>query len=424
MSQANQTNQNFQLANKLEVPLGVVDFSDLKQMLFKSFIELKSMYKDFIPISFKSLNDNEIHRIRTLAGDKDAPDFLTRQNIYYLLFSIYQIDGVNILSDRDLFLNNLYTLVETLHPKLFVAISKQLYGVHERVSKAIRLVERYTIEPDSKWLWYALRDKSLVSEEVTGIKGTSSLGYNICHLLWIYYNRKEDEKNQFKQMWQCAKLVASVLNPKAVQKLNQQEELKEKEEQKRKEALVYGDDFSPKFKVESAEELIQQLEKDISGEKDIHDEIIERNLKYNKFKQKEQEAQFKKALPKRPKNYNPLLDYDPEEVSRKVDQFTQFQEALVNQYKNQKALDREHSSKSHKYYENQDLSEEDIKYFKELEKKVSKKAPEKSDQLMKKMMPGEAYEKLYDPEAYLEKVREKVDNPEIYTRYRTRKKDS
>lgn len=409
MSETLKVNDDFAIKNSLETPLGIVNFSDLKQLIFKCFIQLKSEYKKAFPIVFKSLNDNEIYRIKTLAGSPENPTYHEKINLYYFLYSIYSINNVNILGQREAFLNEMVPFIKSMHPKLFNFIMNELFQLGQRVNEAIKLVERYSLEPDSRWLWVSLRDKSLNSADITGITGTEKLGYNICQLLWTYFNRKEDEKLEFERMWSCAKLVASVINPKAIQKLNSHEENRKIEEKNRKEAIIYGKDYTPRFKIETREELVDELEKQMLGEKDEHDLIIERHLKkvkYNEMQQHRQANQSQKEMKNDGKN--PLVDYDEEAIAQKLEQNRLGKKVAEQALKGQreKLVDEmdDLRPKLNPHYATQQLTEEDIKI---LEKEAGVENLLKKSGMLDKFVPDQVQKKPIDPEIYLRKYRKK-----------------
>lgn len=400
---------NFKIKNTLEVPLGVVNFADLKQLLFKCFIELKAEYLGYLPISFKSLNDNEIHRIKTLAGNIENPKYQKRLKLYYFLFSLYSVDNVNLLEYRDAYMNNVLPFIESIHPKIFNLIMNELFKLGSRVVEAIKLVERYTFEPDSKWLWYSLKNSSLTSPEVTGINGTEKLGYNICQLLWIYFNQKEDEKQDFEKMWSCAKLIASVINPKVVQKLNSHEENKKIEEKNRREKIVLGETYKPKFKIQSREELVEELEKQMLGEKDEHDLYIENHMKkvkYESYKNQEKVIEKQKELKEQKKNL--LIDYDDKEIFKHFEELRKKQEEEKDQLQKEKenlvkSFDENlKSSHLNAHYAAQQLTDEDIyKIEQELDKKNKLEGLINSEEIIEKFTP----KKPIDPSIYLKKYR-------------------
>jgi len=405
-------NNEFLIKDSLEAPLGIVNFADLKQLIFKCFIQLKSEYKESFPIIFKSLNDNEIYRIKTLAGNPENPKYHEKINLYYFLYSIYSINNVNILGQREGFLNEMIPFIHSMHPKLFNYIMNELFKMGQRVNEAIKLVERYALEPDSRWLWISLRDKSLNSPDITGISGTDKLGYNICQLLWTYFNRKEDEKLEFEKMWSCAKLIASVINPKAIQKLNSHEENRKIEEKNRKEAIIYGKDYTPRFKIQSREELVDELEKQMTGEKDEHDLIIEKHMKkvkYNEMTQVRKVRESQKEMKK--KGENPLIDYDEDSISRKLEQRRmgkkQLEEGLKGQREKLVGEMDDLRPRLNPHYSTQQLSAQDIQ---EIEKGSNIENLLKDSGMLKNFVPPEVLNEIekkqpIDPELYLRKYR-------------------
>jgi len=405
------TKQEFEvenLQNSLEAPPGIVNFADTKQMIFKSFVQLQSYYRD-IPLIFKTLNDNELYKIKALSGNEENPQYLENLNTYYFLHSIYMIGDVNVLTNRQAFMTEARNLIKTFHPRVYNMILTELFKLGQRANESIKLVERYSFEPDSRWLWMSTKGTPLTAVAVSGIPGTVNLGYNICQLLWSYYNRVEDEKNDFDKMWASAKMIAAAINPKGIKKLNQADENRKKEEKAYRESIIYGKDYKPRFKVQSKEDLVDELEKQMSGVKDRHDEIIERYLKKGKYEKVKEQKMIEEKLQSYTKTKggkNLLVDYDPEAVRDQFKHKRLFEQELSEEIARQRTEELKHQEKiktsegGQAHYMSQQLTSEDMESFENegiIDHIAEKFNPNKEDETPPPM----------NPEVFINKMRRK-----------------
>lgn len=253
-------------------------YRDLENLIYKGFIPYKVQING-LNLVLKTVNDTEYERIKLMSGLDDDPRYVSYFNINYLFYSIFMIDGINILHSRE---NNYSDFIDVLQEfpsvffKNFFSIFEQLT---QRQNKCIIQVEQYVCEDESRYNWEFKKNLILNSTNHTSILGTEFLGINQFQRYWSILNIREDNKVKFKENYSLAKFLASFQDPKALRKIEQMDKTREEEEEKRKERIrVMGTEEEIKYlsdPTDTREGIVQALEKQMRGEKDDHDKFIE-----------------------------------------------------------------------------------------------------------------------------------------------------
>jgi hypothetical protein len=177
-------------------------------------------------------------------------------------------------------------------------------------------MEGFCYTSESRKKWKALRGLSPCSEEVTGIQGTSYIGLNIFQEDWMYLNRVLDEEEDYNREFSSALFIASASNPKGAKHTRNQHDshIKNIEDRRKKLAETgYIDvknwsDSGWAAPVDTAEELVAELDRQMKGMKDRHDRFIEEHLKRIKegAERKTREAEERIRASKRDYDMPPL----------------------------------------------------------------------------------------------------------------------
>jgi len=286
-------------------------YSDLEQILFRGFIQQRVKLGE-LNLVLKSVNLKEIESIESICGFTDEFDYDAKFASLYTGYSIYVIDGENILEgDRTKFIRTWSKEIKEL-PEAF--IQQLLVRVHElnmRSKSAFRLIEPYSYEDLSRYYWRAYKDRSLTSFEVTGVAGSEKLGFNEHQIYWMVLNRTEDSNIKYEGDWGFAKFIASSFNPKGVKSIDNSDKQRRKHEKERRERIKQQlhPDFQEQYiKVEawSAKELQKQLVDWVEGRKDLHDEMMEQfeNQQRNLWDKHQEELQ--EQIKKRQEEYEKI----------------------------------------------------------------------------------------------------------------------
>lgn len=277
----------------IEVPkdpeVNPIVYKDVEPVLFKGFLVAHATIND-VPVVFKSLNHHEFDRVNMVAGTlTDSP---ARFWSVFFAFSVFLFDGVNVLADRDRSMAQLAKLFDDLPRPARERITRPLSEINRRATNAIRLTEAFATEWQSRYRWMQLKGLDLTAPAVTGTDGTEKLGLNWGQLTWRAINQFEDLRDQYEREWENAKFIGSCMAGKGISKVYQQDnERRQKEKEARfarKDAIlreiilgenVVGENRQKNGAVmvvaHTAEELAEQLTKDLKGEKDFHDFVVD-----------------------------------------------------------------------------------------------------------------------------------------------------
>jgi hypothetical protein len=263
-------------------------YRDVEPLLFRGFLTVPAQIGGALFV-FKSLNHHEFEMIR-LSG------FLERGAYKYwdmlLAYNVFMIDGQNVLADRDRLLPKISDTFRDMELKVKQHIIRQMSEVNRRANNAVLLTECYAMEAYSRYRWAQLKELDLCAPTATGVPGSDRLGMNWAQLTWRALNFYEDRHETVERDWENAKFIGSCFAGKGIQKIYQQDtdrRQKEKEERfTRKDRLLrqvlLGEKPQDKVKqlhgavltgAHSVEELADQLQSDLRGEKDWHDRVVE-----------------------------------------------------------------------------------------------------------------------------------------------------
>jgi hypothetical protein len=279
-------------------------YRDVEPLLFRGFLTVSAKIND-VHFVFKSLNHQEFSLLE-FSGDYSFST--TKFWATFLSYGVFMVDGVNILSDREANISNLAEVFRSLPKDAIAKIVRHVGEINRRAVKAVPLTEAYAMELQSRYRWLQLNGLDLTSPAVTGIQGTQWLGLNWAQQLWIALNRVEDRNDSFEREWENAKFVGSCFAGKGLSKVyNQDNERRRKEKEERSSRkdsilreIVLGEaPESNTLKIPGAvivgprtvDELAEQLKKDLKGEKDWHDQVIEA---YESQGRARQEARIKR----------------------------------------------------------------------------------------------------------------------------------
>ena len=267
-------------------------YKDVVQLLSRGFLT-SSADIGSVPFVFKSLNHHEFDMVRLLSGYEEKTSVLPpRFWDLFLSHMVLFIDGHNVLVERRRWLGNIADTFKDFPNAARVRLIRQLSQLNRRASNATTLVEAYATEHYSRWKWAQTKGLDLSTPTLTGIEGTDKIGLNYGQLTWRAVNYYEDLRLQHDSEWDNAKFVGGCFAGKGIQKVyNQDRQRKQKEREEkinRKDQLLrhilLGDPLESDKKYGGAqvvvvastvEELADQVQRSIRGEKDWHDKVIE-----------------------------------------------------------------------------------------------------------------------------------------------------
>lgn len=266
----------------------------LSDLVFKGFLayETKMGGHRFV---FKTINENEFNFIRALSGDPDDDLARITFNLYLLVHSTLSVDGIWLLGrdlDRQ---SDLFLLYQGLPWQICNELIKKTNSIRTDSYEALNFLEGFSYTDESRRMWKVLGGKDPTSESFTGVYGTSRMGLNYHQQNWSYINRVMDQEEEYNNQFSFSILIASASNPKGVRQIRNKHESTLKNISDRRKKLAQEGRIDKRSwseegwaaSTDTVEELVSELERQMTGKKDRHDKYIENYLK--KMKERAQE---------------------------------------------------------------------------------------------------------------------------------------
>lgn len=259
----------------------------LSDLIFRGFLttELVLNGKSFV---FKTVNEREFSLMKAYAGHPDRPDYLVRFNTLFLVHSLFLVDGESILFERRNKLSELCEHFMTMSDTLFKKFFTEMNAVRSESFDVLKYLEGFSYTDHSRRSWKVMCGGVPNDEAFTGIAGTKEMGLNAHQESWIQINRMLDDEAQYNREFSNALLIASASNPKGTRKIRSQHDANlQSSEDRRKQLAEIGyreteGRWSPEgwaAPVDTVEELLGELNRQMNGVKDRHDLFIEGYLK-------------------------------------------------------------------------------------------------------------------------------------------------
>jgi hypothetical protein len=253
----------------------------LEDLLYRGFVALKVRVgnANFV---FKNINHFEYDLVTLKSGLKEDPEYLSNFYCNYLFYSIYMIDGINMLTRREEIYSEYFDLFKSFPAIFFKKIFDDIEVLNDETTRCLKLVEPYSYETESRYNWEYKKNTPLNSPTQTGILGTDLLGLNQFQSYWTVLNIREDKKETFESNYSLVKFLASFENSKEVRKIDGLDKARREDEEKRRTKIrMQGTDHEDKVQHinkadDGTEAILEELERQIKGtDKDDHDKAIE-----------------------------------------------------------------------------------------------------------------------------------------------------
>lgn len=263
-------------------------YKDVDPLLSRGFLTAPATINGTAFV-FKSLNHHEFEWLgltQTLRGRASASQ---RYHNMFLAYGVALVDGINVLKNRDEHLGELADFFGSLPKSAQNRVVRQLSEINRRASRAVLLVEPFVLESQSRLRWIQLKGLDLSATAVTGFEGSETLGLNWGQLTWRALNHIEDLKENAEREWENAKFIASSMAGKGMQRVYSADKRRRQdaraEQVERREKIIRLALFNEPMEdqkqhgnvtvARTVGELTDQLERDLKGDKDWHDRVIE-----------------------------------------------------------------------------------------------------------------------------------------------------
>ena len=266
-------------------------YRDVESLIVRGFLVLPANING-VKFVFKSMNHREFEYVSWVAGPVGDDSGKSIEHYYnaFMAYGVFMVDGHNILRDRDYWIPILQDTFAGIPAEAKAKVIRYLSELNQKAGQAVILTEAYQVEAVSRYRWKQFKGLDLMSPSCTGIEGTDKIGLNYAQLVWRALNQYEDQKESAEVDWTHAKFIGSCFVGKEIQKIYNQDKdrlRKEREEKiKRRDKLIRQVVLreSPEEAenrgryimqvARTADELADQLEKSLRGEKDWHDEVV------------------------------------------------------------------------------------------------------------------------------------------------------
>lgn len=301
-------------------------YQKLSDVIYKGFLTMGLELSDKFYV-FKTVNEKEYDLIKLYAGIKDK-NYTSRFNMYFLIHSIFLIDGESVLKNRSDKIKELYEFVNNIPSLLYARISEELSALRSISEEVVDFLEGFSYTNQSRKMWRLIKNNLPNSESLTGIPGTGSIGLNIYQENWILINKMLDEEEKYDHDFSLAVLVASASNPKGSRSMSSRHDAYKQTNKEHREKLAReGSSQEQKWKpsgwaapVGTAEELVDELMRQMEGKKDKHDLFVEKHMKNLREKAdkqvKEAEQKLEEIRKKRAEEGGPSIISSQRELTQ------------------------------------------------------------------------------------------------------------
>lgn len=259
-------------------------YGDVEELLDHGFLS-HSLRIGRTQITLRTLCPRDLYLLRYRS---DLQDEEWRR--WAIAHAVWMVDGYSVLEERNAAVR-VFKSLSAIPIRAVDLLFSIFAGLVSRQNNAVDAVESYMYEKDSRTKW-----KSYHGNPENLLSASYKLGLNTVQRIWILYNRAEDDMEDWYLHWEGFKLVASSNSPKGVQKIDQKDAQRKREEQERRKSvqdryyyyrmgvvdregfvqdrnrdLVGSKIGGPK----SVEQLEDEMKRWVSGDNDEHDNIVE-----------------------------------------------------------------------------------------------------------------------------------------------------
>lgn len=231
----------------------------------------------------KTLTPKEEILIRYHASGSDLNTFRR----YRLAYATAMVNGVEVLHDRPGALQPLVQLYKELPKSLLEVLEETALKLQRRYLRACKLAHGFSLGSQARYLWKVRKNLTAVSMSMDVFP---AIGMSHAAEIWSAVNSNLDLEEENDRELGRALLVASSMNPKGVKQLSSSLETEKKTKKAEKEELVKYGNMDERDRalgiihkekehwtapLITAKDMVRELERQMSGEKDKHDLFID-----------------------------------------------------------------------------------------------------------------------------------------------------
>lgn len=252
----------------------------LEQVVLYGFYTVRATVAG-VPLILKSINEAEYRLISDIIRPADVgEDFLVRLGMCTLM-----IGDVNCMEDRFSVLGDLSGFYRSLPGPAIARVRDAVRTLNEDYMEAMKSLEGFCYTDRSRYLWKALQGQPVGNRSPW--PGSERAGVGVAYETWVLLNHRMDEEETYTRELNLALLIAGSMNGKASRGISKQHEQHQQEvSELRKEIAKYGydkkrvDEETKKDRwtasVNTREDLVRQLYREMTGVKDRHDLFMDK----------------------------------------------------------------------------------------------------------------------------------------------------
>lgn len=261
-------------------------YQNLSDLIYKGFLAINVHIADDLFV-FKTINEKEYDLIKIYSGNPNEESYSNRFNIVFIVFSLLSINGFYVLDKRDSLFEEILDFFSEMPSPLRNKIITELNKLRKESYISMSFLEGFSYTGTSRRRWRVIGNKYPNREELTGFPGSSNIGLNMCQENWVSLNKMLDEEEKYNHEFSLAVLIASASNPKGARGIRARHDASvQKINDRRKKLAQLGTVEKTTWTsegwaapVDTAEELVEELMRQIEGKKDRHDLFIEEHMK-------------------------------------------------------------------------------------------------------------------------------------------------
>jgi hypothetical protein len=311
----------------------------------------------------KNITDKEYGLLKDIYPDEKSSETFLRKLCYCIVF----LDDINFLVRRKGGFFDVTSLLRKFPEPAIRRLLKAVNALNEVYIEAIDFLEGFCYTPRSRYLWRVLDPYN--RDAFTGIEGSNIVGLNSVQENWIAINKKLDEEEDYGKQFNMALMITSSNNHKSAKKISRNYDFHKKElDELRQEIAKYGynkrrvEEQQRKAQwtppINSREDLVRELYKQMRGEKDRHDIFIEQWIE--KQRQKAEEA--KKKAEQRQQDFRKKIE--------EIDDLEREDSRPVSAEEIKKIMEERKNKKSENYMAAYEKSDQAERFMKKVSSRV------------------------------------------------------
>jgi hypothetical protein len=275
-----------------------------------------------VPLILKSISEAEHRLVREIIN----PANFEEDYLYQLGLSTLMVGDINCMEDRFSTLGFLADFYRSMPGPAVVKVRDAIRTLNDDYLEAMRSLEGFCYTDRSRYLWKALRGQPVGNRSPW--PGSERAGVGVAYETWVLLNNRMDDEDSYSRELNLALLIAGSMNGKASRGISKQHEQQHQEVvELRKEIARYGydrkrvEETTKKDRwtapVNTREDLVRQLYREMTGVKDRHDLFMDVWLE----RQREVARQSEEAMLQKQQQYKSEMremDFSKMEDSRPV----------------------------------------------------------------------------------------------------------